>query len=86
MTRECDFYFKIPAGACSLWGAAQYEPVLIFVCLPFLVSRPNFEVRQRLLKDFHRTMLKAGLWEGSGKPGGQILRQLLVRSRALCAV
>jgi hypothetical protein len=70
MTRECDFYFTIPAGACSLWGAAQFEPVLIFVCLPFVVSRPNFAVRYRLLEDFHRSMLGEGLWQGSGKRGG----------------
>jgi hypothetical protein len=86
MTRESDFYFKIPAGDCSLWGAAQYEPVLIFVCLPFTISRPNFEVRQRLLEDFHRSLLKDGLWKGSGKRGGVILRQLLIRARALCSL
>jgi hypothetical protein len=84
MTRECDFYFTIPAGDCSLWGAAQYEPVLIFLCLPFTISRPNFQVRQRLLEDCHRSMRKDGLWQGTGKRGGCILRQLLVRARALC--
>jgi hypothetical protein len=88
MTRESDCYFKIPAGACSLWGAAQYEPVLIFVCFPFVVPRPNFDTRQRLLEDFHRFMhLKTG-WCGKAlvNGGGIILRQLLIRARALCAV
>jgi hypothetical protein len=84
LTRESDFYFTIPAGACSLWGAAQYEHVLIFVCLPFLVARPKFELRARLLKDFHRFMLKAGLWQGVGKRGGIFLRELLVWARELC--
>jgi hypothetical protein len=83
MTRENDFYFKIPAGACSLWGAAQYEPVLIFVCLPFVIARPNFVVRQWLLEDLHRSMLKEGMWQGTGKRGG-LLRKLLIRAQALC--
>jgi hypothetical protein len=86
MTRECDFYFKIPAGACSLWDAAQFEPVLIFVCLPFEIARPNFQIRQRLLEEFHRALLRDGLWKGTGKRGGDILRQLLLRARALCAM
>jgi hypothetical protein len=25
MTRECDCYFKIPAGACSLWGGSTVQ-------------------------------------------------------------
>jgi hypothetical protein len=70
MTRESDFYFKIPAGDCSLWGANQCKPVLIFLCLPFTIAGPNFEVQQRLLEDCHRSMLKEGLWKGSGKRGG----------------
>jgi hypothetical protein len=86
MTRECDFYFKIPAGACSLWDAAQYEPVLIFVCLPFSVARPKLQLRQRLLEDMHRIMLAEGLWQGSGKRGGNLLRELLVRARDLCSL
>ena len=84
LTRECDFYFKIPAGSCSLWEKTQYEPVLIFVCLPFTVARPNFAIRQRLLEDFHRSLLKEGLWQGTGKRGGDLLCKLLVRARALC--
>jgi hypothetical protein len=83
LTRESDFYFKISAGACSLWGAAQYKPILIFVCLPFLLSSPNFAIRDRLLEKFRRSMLREGLWQGSGKRGG-ILRQLLIQARALC--
>jgi hypothetical protein len=70
MTQESDLYFKITAGDCSLWGANQCKPVLIFLCLPFTIARPNFEVRQRLLEDCHRSMLKEGLWKGSGKRGG----------------
>ena len=75
LTRECDFYFTIPAGACSLWEKAQHEPAPIFVCLPFVVSGPNFEVRQGLLEDFHRDMLEDGLWQGTGKRGGGYFAQ-----------
>jgi hypothetical protein len=70
LTRESDFYFEIPAGACSLWDAAQYKPVLIFVCLPFCIARPNFAIRQGTLEEFYRTLLKDGLWQGTDKWGG----------------
>jgi hypothetical protein len=86
MTRECDFYFKLPAGACSLWNAAQYEPVLIFVCIPFSIANPNFRLRQGLLEDMHRFMLAEGLWQGSGKRGGNLLREFLIRARGLCSL
>jgi hypothetical protein len=48
LIRETDFYFKIPAGACSIWGADQHEPILIFVCLPFDISNPNLSRLARL--------------------------------------
>jgi hypothetical protein len=39
LTRESDFYFRIPVG-CPLWPSSMYEPLLVFVCLPFVSHRP----------------------------------------------
>jgi hypothetical protein len=83
MTRECDCYFRIPAG-CSLWGKTQYEPVLIFVCLPFVVHRPHFTAKLKLLEDFYGTMLQDDLWEVSDERGGTFLRKFLRQARSLC--
>jgi hypothetical protein len=83
VTRESDFYFKIPARDCSLWGANQCEPVLIFLCLPFTIAGPNFEV---CWKTATGLCLKKGCGKALVNGGGGILRQLLIRARALCAL
>jgi hypothetical protein len=83
MTRECDCYFRIPAG-CTLWGKTQFEPVLIFVCLPFAVHRPNFPAKHRLLEDFRGAMLQEDLWTASDVRGGSFLRKFLQQARSLC--
>jgi hypothetical protein len=85
MTRECDCYFRIPIGS-TLWGKIQYEPVLIFVCLPFMVHRPNFSAKHKLLEDFRRVMLHEDLWKVSDERGGTFLRKFLQQARSLCAV
>ena len=85
MTRECDCYFRIPAGT-SLWGKMQYEPVLIFVCLPFVVHRPSFSAKQKLLEDFRGAMLQEDLWKTSHERGGTFLRKFLQQARSFCAL
>ena len=85
MTRECDCYFRIPPG-CSLWGKIQYEPVLIFVCLPFVVHRPNLSAKSKLLEDFRRAMLQDDLWQVSDERGGTVLRKFLQQARSFCAL
>jgi hypothetical protein len=85
MTRECDCYFRIPAGV-SLWDKTQYEPVLIFVCLPFVVHRPNFPARHKLLEDFRGAMLQEDLWQVSDERGGTFLRKFLQQARSLCSL
>jgi hypothetical protein len=85
LTRECDCYFRIPAG-CKLWGKCQHEPVLIFICLPFLVHRPNFSERRRLLENFYGSMFEPAMWQDSGERGGIVLRKFLLRARSLCSL
>ena len=85
MTRECDCYFRIPPR-CTLWGKSQYEPVLIFVCLPFVVHRPNLSAKSKLLEDFCRAMLQEDLWQVSDERGGTFLRKFLRQARSLCSL
>ena len=85
LTRECDCYFRIPPG-CTLWGKSQYEPVLIFFCLPFVGHRPNFAAKQKLLEDFQGTMLQDDLWQASDERGGTFLRKFLHQARSLCSL
>jgi hypothetical protein len=73
MTRECDCYF--PAG-CTLWGKTQYEPVLIFVCLPFVVHMPDFPAKHRLLEEFRGAMLQEDLWTASDVWGEGFFAQI----------
>jgi hypothetical protein len=82
LTREADCYFRIKASA--LWPAAQHEPLLIFVCLPFHSYSPNFAAREALLENFRRTLLAPGLWETHPERGGSLLREFLEHARGLC--
>jgi hypothetical protein len=58
MTRESDFYFKISAGACSLWGANPVQ-TCTNLCLTFKGSELLREVeRSRLLFGFGSTLVQ----------------------------
>jgi hypothetical protein len=83
LTRESDCYFRIPVGS-TLWGKPQYEPLLIFVCLPFVVHRPNLSAKYKLLEDFLGAMLQDDVWEASDERGGTILRKFLLEARSFC--
>jgi hypothetical protein len=51
MTRGTDFYFKMDWE--GVWPLSeQYEPLLIFVCLPFESHSPGHEKREQLLEEF----------------------------------
>ena len=83
MTQECDCCFCIPTGTSS-WGKIQYEPVLIFVCLPFVVHRPSFSAKQILLEDFPGAMLQEDdLWKTSHERGGGFFVQIFTASAVL---
>jgi hypothetical protein len=84
MGRQADFYFKIQNS--DIWGKAQFEPLLIFVCLPIRPDRPEFKKREKLLEEFRREMLGPKVWEASSKRGRGILRKLLERARGLCSM
>jgi hypothetical protein len=50
--RGSDMYFKIK-DCSEVWDlSTQFEPLLIFVCLPYVTYRPKLEERQELLDEF----------------------------------
>jgi hypothetical protein len=85
MTRGTDFYFKIDWK--DVWPLSKhFEPVLIFVCLPYVSHRPNFLRVNELLDRFRGTMLKDELSEISPRGKWDFLRELLVDARSLCSL
>jgi hypothetical protein len=82
MTRGSDFYFKMDWE--GVWPLSeQFEPLLIFVCLPYLSHSPKLEEREKLLEEFRRLMLRERLPEIPEVQRRDLLRKLLKRARAL---
>jgi hypothetical protein len=82
MTRGSDFYFKMDWE--GVWPLSeQFEPLLIFVCLPYLSHSPKLEEKEKLLEEFRRLMLRERLPEIPEVQRRDLLRKLLKRARAL---
>jgi hypothetical protein len=81
--RGTDSYFKLD---CPLvWDLkTHFEPVLIFVSLPFVTSRPRLTERRKLLDGFQGALPTYGLPPLSPSRGRDLLRKLLLRARELC--
>jgi hypothetical protein len=85
LSRGTDGYAKLEDK--EVWELSQhYEPVLIFLCLPFVCSNPKLQERGRLLDRFRRTVLEQQLPQVSSMRRRDILRQLLCDARQLCPV
>jgi hypothetical protein len=83
MTRGSDFYFRVDWP--EVWPLKGYfEPLLIFVCLPFRSSSPRLPERDALLEEFRRDLLGDGVREVSPGRRRHLLCKLLKRARALC--
>jgi hypothetical protein len=60
MTRGSGFYFKVDWP--EVWPLkGHFEPLLIFVCLPYRSCSPRLQERQALLKEFRRDLLGEGV-------------------------
>jgi hypothetical protein len=85
LSRGTDGYAKLEDK--EVWDLSKhYEPVLIFLCLPFVSSNPKLQERGRLLDRFRRTVLEQQLPQVSSLRRRDILRQLLCDARKLCPV
>ncbi len=68
----------------SLWDLKfQFEPLLIFFCLPFLPHRPAFGERASHCAGLNRILLKEGVPEAHSELSRNLLRELLFEARAL---
>ena len=82
MNRESDFVFRIKPG-CSVWGMEMHEPALCYVCLPFASDRPWFGRVRSDVDKLVGDLLEPTLWEADPARAGTILREFLVRAKAL---
>jgi hypothetical protein len=83
MSRGTDFYFKVDWD--DIWSLKdQFEPVLIFVCLPYLSHRPNFNRINSLLDRFRGAVLQENMSVLSTRKRRDILCKLLEQTRSLC--
>ena len=68
----------------SLWDMdSQFEPLLIFFCLPFLPHRPDFQKRARDCEGLRGILLSEGVPEADSPLSGDLLRQLLCGARTV---
>lgn len=82
LSRACDFYFKLDNS--SLWNMkSQFEPLLIFVCLPFLPHRPQLSERDGLISQLRRTLLSENLPQVHTPPQRAVLRKLFSSAREI---
>jgi hypothetical protein len=82
--RGSDGYFKIQDSP-DIWDmSAQFEPLLIFVCLPFVSFRPALERRKELLDEFQRALPGGDMPPLSPWKRGHLLRKLLGSAREVC--
>jgi len=79
MARQADFYFRIPVGTV-LWGREMFEPVLIFVSLPFLSHRPWLLYHKDVVDQLVCDLLAEGVWEAGEGNVGTLLREFLART------
>ena len=83
LTRATDFCFKMDNP--KLWPLSTlFEPVLIFVCIPMLSHRPNFNWREELLGQAKRLAIGPSLQESHLAWFRNHLRELFNESREVC--
>ena len=85
MGRECNFYFKIPPGS-ALWPTKMYEPLLVYVCLPFVPHRPWVGSQRAELDSLVGELLQEGVWETAPERCRSLLCKFLSSARTLSGV
>ena len=82
LSRACDFYFKLDND--YLWDLrTHYEPLLIFVCLPFLPHRPQLAERKSLIGQLRGTLLSENVRQVHTASQRSLLRELLRKARQI---
>ena len=58
LTRGTDMYFKVDWD--DVWNLeTQFEPVLLFIALPFQPHRPQIDEQAKLVEHIQRSLLEA---------------------------
>jgi hypothetical protein len=84
MGREYDFYFKIPPGS-ALWPTKMYEPLLVYVCLPFVPHRPWAGSQRAELDSLVGELLQEGVWKTAPERCRSLLYKFVSSARTLSA-
>ena len=83
LNRGTDGYAKLDDP--EVWNlSCQFEPLLIYVCLPFHSENPKLQERGRILDRISRTLSKPTLPSTPTGRRRDLLRQFLCDARKLC--
>ena len=85
LTRGSDCHFLVDSP--DIWDLdEQYEPLLVFLCLPFISREPNLNGRKEYLEQFQREVCTPEMSQ-LGSPGSRrLLRKFLNKARYLSDV
>jgi hypothetical protein len=85
LKRGTDFYIHVDWE--EIWPLKEmYEPLLIFVVLPYIGNALNLAQRALLLETFKRRLLQRDMSEISAGGRRTFLRKLFIRARRLSAM
>jgi hypothetical protein len=85
LTRGSEIYVKIDWP--EIWPLDRhFEPVLMFLCLPYRSCNPQLGEQEKFLVEFRRAMLCPFLSEASEERRRYLLRKFLLRARSLCSL
>jgi hypothetical protein len=83
LTRGTDGYMKLHDS--SVWNLdSQFEPLLVFFCLPFCSYDPKIGERKAIMDRLQRLVPKDNVSPIPGAARGNFLHQLLVEARRIC--
>ena len=76
LSRATDCYFRIKSS--DVWNVeTEFEPVLVFVSLPFLPHKPALNWRRNLCERLHGVLQETDLQKPDSKVSRTVLRELL---------
>jgi hypothetical protein len=84
--RGTDGYFKIKSCLDTWDIGVQFEPLLIFVRLPFVSANPRIKDQKQLLDELHGHLSGKDMPEIPSGQQGCLLRELLESARTICPV
>ena len=80
LLRKCDLYFQIDLVGFGLWMHDQFEPLIVFVCLPYRSNKPSALRSDPIMENVLGKLHGRELWEGTTERSGSVLRQLFTRA------